>query len=76
MADCRVGDTITLNEAPAHEALPGNTASREAMDLYNNEVGRNIARDNPERAAYLLGATAQEPLEPGTPAWADPRRRA
>jgi GTP-binding protein LepA len=23
VADCRVGDTITLNEAPAHEALPG-----------------------------------------------------
>ena len=32
----------------AHEALPGNTASREAMDLFNNEVGRAIARDNPD----------------------------
>lgn len=31
----------------AHERIPGNNAAREAMDLYNNEVGRQIADENP-----------------------------
>ena len=31
---------------PVHVALPGNPAEREAMDLYNNEVGRGIASAN------------------------------
>jgi len=38
----------TLQFTTAHEALPGNPCTREAMDLFNNEVGRNIARANPK----------------------------
>jgi len=36
----------TKQFATAHEALPGNPAQSEAMDLYNNEVGRQIAAAN------------------------------
>ena len=42
------GEEWTNQFTTAHEALPGNPATREAMDLYNNEVGRQIAIDNPE----------------------------
>lgn len=34
--------------ATAHEGVPGNPADREAMDLYNNEIGRQIATCNPD----------------------------
>jgi hypothetical protein len=42
------GKEWTNQFTTAHEALPGNPATREAMDLYNNQVGRQIAIDNPE----------------------------
>ncbi len=42
----KFGENWTEQFATAHEALPGNPAEREAMDLYNNEVGRQIARSN------------------------------
>ena len=41
------GESWTRQFATAHEALPGNEAAREAMDLYNNEVGRAIAGSKP-----------------------------
>ncbi|MES9939962.1 MAG: LysM domain-containing protein [Candidatus Thiodiazotropha sp. 6PLUC2] len=34
--------------ATAHEGVPGNPADREAMDLFNNELGRRIAVENPK----------------------------
>jgi hypothetical protein len=40
--------------ATAHEALPGNEADREAMDLYNNELGRKIAEANPDASPKEL----------------------
>jgi hypothetical protein len=49
----------------AHEALPGNTASREAMDLYNNEVGRNIARDNPDADVDELARLVRRAVDEG-----------
>jgi hypothetical protein len=49
----------------AHEALPGNTATREAMDLYNNEVGRNIARDNPEASDEELARLVRKAVDEG-----------
>lgn len=47
--------------ATAHERIPGNDPAREAMDLYNNEVGRRIAREHPyatreELADYVAAA--------------------
>jgi hypothetical protein len=41
------GEAWTAEFCTAHEGIPGNSAAREAMDLYNNEVGRNIAVSNP-----------------------------
>ena len=48
----RFGEEWTTSYTSAHERVPENDprshASAEAMDLYNNEVGRQIARDNPD----------------------------
>jgi Domain of unknown function (DUF6973) len=49
----------------AHEALPGNTASREAMDLYNNEVGRQIAKDNPKASVDELAKLVRKAVDDG-----------
>ena len=43
----RFGEDFAETFATAHEGVPGNPADREAMDLYNNEVGRRIAMENP-----------------------------
>ncbi|WP_216216056.1 DUF6973 domain-containing protein [Amycolatopsis aidingensis] len=48
------GADWTEQYATAHEALPGNPADREAMDLYNNEVGRRIASENPDASPEEL----------------------
>lgn len=54
----KYGETWTNAFATAHEGVPGNTANREAMDLYNNEVGRSIGAANrnatPEQLANLV----------------------
>ncbi|MEA5125419.1 XVIPCD domain-containing protein [Xanthomonas floridensis] len=50
--------------ATAHEGRPGNPANREAMDLYNNQVGRGIAAAHPgaskEQLAQLVGEAMKE----------------
>lgn len=52
------GENWTRAFATAHEGGPGNPANREAMDLYNNEVGRSIGAANrnatPEQLANLV----------------------
>lgn len=50
------GEEWTKRFAVAHEGLPGNPANREAMDLYNNEVGRRIATQNPNATPQQLAA--------------------
>lgn len=54
------GEPWTKAFATAHESGPRNPGAREAMDLYNNEVGRKISQDNPgasrERLGDLVGA--------------------
>ncbi len=51
-----MGDEWAEGFATAHEASPDNVLSaREAMDLYNNQVGREIAAANPH-------ASDQEPV--------------
>jgi hypothetical protein len=42
------GEEFAAAFGTAHEGLPGNPADREAMDLYNNELGRRIAMENPD----------------------------
>jgi hypothetical protein len=66
--------------ATAHEGRPGNQANREAMDLYNNQVGRSIALAHPyaskdELAELVSGALKQGKLvlmdRQGNLAWSD-----
>lgn len=49
----------------AHEGQPGSYATREAMDLYNNEVGRRIALDHPNVSAQVLATRVNEALTDG-----------
>lgn len=51
--------------ATAHEQLPGNPGPREAMDLYNNEVGRNIAAANPDASPEELADLVEEAVRNG-----------
>ncbi len=55
----RFGSDWAEDYANAHEGIPGNSQVREAMDLYNNEVGRLIAEGNPDASedeiAELIG---------------------
>ena len=59
------GEDWTAAYATAHEMVPGNEAAREAMDLYNNEVGRQIARDNPDASDAELQQLVADALENG-----------
>ena len=59
------GESWTAQFTTAHEGLPGNSAMREAMDLYNNEVGRQIATDNPDASREELGDLVLRALDEG-----------
>lgn len=49
----------------AHEMIEGNPAAREAMDLYNNGVGRQIAIDNPNAGRGELEELVTQALDDG-----------
>lgn len=51
--------------ATAHEAIPGNPAAREGMDLYNNEVGRSIGAAHPESSPDELARYVREAVDGG-----------
>lgn len=51
--------------ATAHEQLPGNQGPREAMDLYNNEVGRNIALAHPDASSEELADLIEKAVKNG-----------
>jgi hypothetical protein len=59
------GAEWTQQFATAHEGAPGNPAVREAMDLYNNEVGRQIAAENPGASPEELADATLEALNDG-----------
>lgn len=59
------GAEWTQQFATAHEGLPGNPATREAMDLYNNEVGRQIALANPNASPEELATLVQQAVTDG-----------
>jgi hypothetical protein len=61
----RLGENVTARFATAHEGAPDNPADREAMDLYNNEVGRRIAVENPGASDEELADLIQDALENG-----------
>ncbi|MCL1500809.1 XVIPCD domain-containing protein [Xanthomonas nasturtii] len=58
------GNEWAQSFATAHEGMPGNPANREAMDLYNNQIGRGIAAAHPgaskEQLAQLVGDALKE----------------
>ncbi|MFG1793692.1 DUF6973 domain-containing protein [Nocardia sp. NPDC049149] len=51
--------------ATAHEGIPGNPPEREAMDLYNNEVGRNIAIAHPNASPEQLAGLVEDAVKRG-----------
>lgn len=59
------GETWANAFATAHEGLPGNTANREAMDLYNNEVGRLIGAANRNATPEQLADLVEQSLNQG-----------
>lgn len=64
----RFGPEWTENYTTAHERLGGenqNAATVEAMDLYNNEVGRRIAMVNPDASPEELGQKVEEAVRGG-----------
>lgn len=59
------GADWTRQFTTAHEGLPGNGAVREAMDLYNNEVGRSIAQLHPNASDAELATLVKAALDNG-----------
>jgi hypothetical protein len=62
------GESWANQYATAHEAVTtqiNNSSVREAMDLYNNEVGRQIARDNPNASPAELADKVRQALDDG-----------
>lgn len=59
------GQDFATQFATAHEGVPGNPSDREAMDLYNNEVGRRIAAENPGASPQQLADLVQRAAENG-----------
>jgi hypothetical protein len=49
----------------AQEGVPGNQADKEALDLYNNDVGRRNALDNPDASSEELADLVMEVLNEG-----------
>ncbi|WP_369371859.1 hypothetical protein AB1046_00660 [Promicromonospora sp. Populi] len=61
----RYGEQWAEDYGTAHEQRPGNPASREAMDLYNNEVGRRIAAENPDASSEELAGLVEQAVRNG-----------
>jgi hypothetical protein len=61
----RYGGEWAEDYGTAHEQRPGNPASREAMDLYNNEVGRRIASENPDASPEELAGLVEQAVRNG-----------
>ncbi|BBX24577.1 hypothetical protein MTER_39880 [Mycolicibacter terrae] len=61
----RFGENWTRDFATAHERLPNNPATAEAMDLYNNEIGRSIATANPGATPAQLADLVQQAVTRG-----------
>lgn len=61
----KFGEDWTRNFATAHERRPDNYATSEAMDLYNNEIGRGIAVNNPNASPKELADLVQRAVSNG-----------
>jgi hypothetical protein len=65
MMTSRFGEDFAVSFGTAHEARPGNQASREAMDLFNNALGRRIATQNPDASEAELAELIFDAIENG-----------
>ncbi|MFR9751384.1 DUF6973 domain-containing protein [Nocardia sp. 004] len=61
----KFGEEWTQNYTIAHEKSGGNPPSREAIDLYNNELGRTIAQKNPDATPEQLQTKIAEAIQNG-----------
>jgi len=61
----RFGEDFAKSFATAHEGVPNNPATREAMDLHNNEVGRQIALAHPDATDEELAKLVGEAVKNG-----------
>lgn len=61
----RFGEEFAASFGTAHEGVPGNPAAKEAMDLYNNELGRRIASENPDASDEELADLVFEAVMDG-----------
>jgi hypothetical protein len=61
----RIGEDFAHDYGYAHERVEGNTANREAMDLYNNTVGQRIAANNPSASEEELADLVESAIRNG-----------
>jgi Domain of unknown function (DUF6973) len=59
------GPDFTERYATAHEAGAGNPGPREAMDLHNNQIGRQIAIDHPHASPAELQTLIRQAVDRG-----------
>ncbi|WP_406233222.1 DUF6973 domain-containing protein [Nocardia sp. NBC_01009] len=59
------GEDWTKEYTSKHEGRPDNAAVREAMDLYNNEIGRKIALANPDASQEQLQDLVKDAVDRG-----------
>ena len=72
----KFGEEWTRKFATAHEGRENNYASSEAMDLYNNEIGRQIAVDNPNASPRNSPTWSSRRSTTATPSSSVPMARA
>ena len=65
----RFGPDWTAKYTTAHEGLEGNPGHREAMDLFNNDLGRRIALEHPGAPLRRSPTTSTGPSVRGGPSW-------
>lgn len=61
----RFGEEWTREFATRHERAPGNKSAMEAMDLWNNEIGRKIAAANPGASPEQLAGMVERAVHNG-----------
>jgi len=59
----KFGEDWTQTYATAHEMSGGNNPQREAMDLWNNELGRKIGAANPDATSEQLQELVRQEIE-------------